>query len=75
MCIPKYLLPVPGGPIARLGVVWSVGLAVMAVTALAWPRLRQDMHAVIDMVRAVRRSRRPGPASGPLAADPPLDPA
>lgn len=56
MYLVRSLLEIPGGPVAILAVTWSTGLAAMAGTALAWPRLRRDMHSVIDMVRAARRS-------------------
>jgi hypothetical protein len=51
--------------VARLAVIWSVGIAAMAATALAWPRLRRDIHAVIDMARAARKSPRAKRAAGP----------
>jgi hypothetical protein len=59
MCLPRFFLEVPGGPVARLAVMWSVGIAAMAASALAWPRLRRDIHSVLDMARAVRRSPPP----------------
>lgn len=65
MCVPRLLIQVPGGPVARLAVIWSVGIAAMAATALAWPRLRRDIHAVIDMARAARKSPRAKRAAGP----------
>lgn len=73
MCIPRYLIEIDGGPVARLAVIWSVGLSTMAATALAWPRLRHDIHAVIDMVRAARRTPKPGRKADAAAQAPPPD--
>ena len=67
MAVPEFLLDLPR-PFASLSVTWSVGIAAMAATALAWPRVRTDIRGTIDMVRAAGLRK---PAKGPEPTQPP----
>jgi PST family polysaccharide transporter len=64
MYVPEYMLELPR-PFTSLAVTWSVGLVTMAAMAFAWPRVRQDIRGVLEMVRAAG----PGKGRKPAAED------
>jgi PST family polysaccharide transporter len=69
MAVPEFLLDLPR-PFTSLSVTWSLGLAAMAATALAWPRVRADISGMMDLMRAARTRDR---GKGIEPPQPPLD--